>query len=127
MPAAEAGIDRLLADARAGRSGALVLRGDPGSGKTRICDGAAAAAGGMTVLRTRAVESEASLPFAALADLVRPVLQHLDAIPQPQAAALRGALALGPAADGDRFTVCAATLSVLAAAAEARPLLAIVD
>ncbi len=37
-------VDGLLAGARAGRSGVLVVRGDPGVGKTALLDYAAAAA-----------------------------------------------------------------------------------
>jgi hypothetical protein len=67
------------------------------------------------------------LPFSALADLLGPVLSHLDALPVPQAAALMGALALEPPTPGDRLAVCVATLGVLRAAARRRPVLAIVD
>jgi DNA-binding CsgD family transcriptional regulator len=82
---------------------------------------------GMTVLSACGVESEAVLPYAGLADLFRPVLERMDAIPARQAAALAGALAIGPPAPADRFTVAVATLSLLAAAAEEAPLLALVD
>ncbi len=120
-------IDRLLDEARRGRSGALVLRGEPGIGKSTLCAHAVARADGMTVLRAHGIESEAELPFAALADLLRPLLEHLGDIPLPQAAALEAAFALGPPAAGDPFTTCAATLSLLAAAAEDGPVLVVVD
>jgi hypothetical protein len=125
--AERARIESLLADARAGRSGALVLRGETGIGKTTLCEFAAASAAAMTVLRARGLDSESDLAFAGLADLLRPVLDRLDAIPEPQAAALAGALAVGPPTARDRFTICAATLSLLAAASEDAPLLAVVD
>jgi len=78
------------------------------------------------------------IPFAGLAELVTPLLAHLDEIPDVQATALRGALALGPSAlpraerssplrSADRFTVPAALLSLLARAADEKPVLAIVD
>ncbi len=73
------------------------------------------------------MEAEAELPFAGLADLVRPVVELLGQIPGPQRAALSGALALGPPVPGDRFAVAAATLSLLAAAAERAPLVALID
>lgn len=120
-------IDALLDDARRGRSGALIMRGEPGIGKSALLRYASERADGMTVLTARGVESESELPFSGLAELLRPVLASLDEIPPPQAAALRGALALGPPAGGDRFTIYAATLSVLAAAAEEGGLLAVVD
>ena len=103
-------VERLLAAARAGTSGALVIGGDPGVGKTALLDHAAANATGMTVLRARGVESEAEVPFSGLLELLRPVLSRIASIPGPQAGALQGALALAPAREGDRFAVGAATL-----------------
>jgi DNA-binding CsgD family transcriptional regulator len=120
-------IDRLLDEARAGQSGALVLSGEPGIGKTALLDHAAGRAEGMTVLGARGIESEAELPFVALADLLRPTMRLIDRIPEAQAAALEAALALGPPAAGDRFTVCAGVLSVLAAAADESPVLVLID
>ena len=96
-------MDRLLDGAREGQSGALVVLGEPGIGKTALLDYAAGRAEGMTVLAARGIEAEAELPFVALADLLRPVLTSTERIPEAQAAALRAALALGPPAHGDRF------------------------
>jgi DNA-binding CsgD family transcriptional regulator len=120
-------IDRLIDDARAGTSGALLLRGEPGIGKSELLRYAVARAAGMKILRTTGFESESELPFSALSELLGPVLSYLSRIPDRQAAALSGALALAPDASGDRFAVSAGTLSVLAAAAEDRPVLAVVD
>ncbi len=120
-------LDRLLAEAREGRSGVLALVGEPGIGKTVLLDYAAREAGGMRVLRARGIESEAEVPFAGLAELLRPVLAALERIPPPQAAALAGALALGPSSARDRFATGAATLSLLSAAAEQAPLALLVD
>jgi hypothetical protein len=120
-------IDRLLSGAVACRSGALLVWGDPGIGKTALLEYAADRAEGMAILWARGVESETQVPFAGLLELLRPVLGELDRLPDRQAAALRGALGLGPAVAGDRFIVGAATLSVLAGAAERSPLLVLVD
>src|SRR4051812_28143926 len=120
-------LDRLLAEARDGRSGVLALVGEPGIGKTALLDYAADRAEGMRVLRARGIESEAEVPFAGLAELLRPALAALDRIPGPQAAALAGALALGPATAQDRFAIGAATLSLLSAHAEEAPLALLVD
>ena len=90
-----------------------MLRGDPG--------------GGTTVLRARGLEDEAELAVSGLADLFRPVVDQLRRIPPAQGAALAGARGLGPPVAGARFVVGVATLSLLAAAAEARPVLATVD
>lgn len=120
-------IEDLLHQARRGRSGVLVLRGEAGIGKSTLLEHAVELAEGMQVLRAQAFESESEIAFAGLADLLGPVLHRLPALPPPQAEALSGALAIGPAVRADRFTICAATLSLLAAAAEDRPVLAIVD
>jgi DNA-binding CsgD family transcriptional regulator len=119
----------LLAGARApeGRSGALVLRGEPGIGKSALLADAVAAADGFRVLRAVGREAETSLSFAGLADLFRPVLNRIGELPRPQAAALAGALAVGPPVPGDRFTVAAGALSLLAAVAEQQPVLTVVD
>jgi DNA-binding CsgD family transcriptional regulator len=120
-------LDRLIAQAHEGRSGVLALVGEPGIGKTALLDYAAERASGMRILRSRGIESEAMIPFAGLAELVGPVLGALDRIPEPQASALAGALALGPAGARDRFAIGAATLSLLSASAEEAPLALLVD
>jgi DNA-binding CsgD family transcriptional regulator len=120
-------LDRLLTEARAGRSGVLALVGEPGIGKTALLEHAAGQADGMRVLRARGIQSEAEVPFAGLAELLRPALGALDRIPAPQAGALAGALALEPATAQDRFAVGAATLSLLSAWAEESPVLLLVD
>src|ERR1700754_1990137 len=117
----------LIDAAREGRSGALLFHGPPGIGKTELLRYAAEEAGDFRILRARGMESESDIPYAGLGELVSPLLSHLEGIPQVQALALRGALALGPAAPGDRFTVPAALLSLLALAADEQPVLAIVD
>jgi DNA-binding CsgD family transcriptional regulator len=120
-------LDRLLRQAREGRSGVLALVGEPGIGKTALLEHAAEGADGMRILRARGIESEAVIPFAGLAELLRPALSALDRIPAPQAAALAGALALGPAHARDRFAIGAATLSLLSASAEEGPIALLVD
>jgi ATP/maltotriose-dependent transcriptional regulator MalT len=120
-------LDGLLNAAREGTSSALLIRGEPGVGKSALLRYAQDHATGMTTVVARGMESESELPFAGLADLVRPLSHALAGIPPLQAAVLAGAVALGPPVEGDRFAVCAATLSMLAAAAESSPLLVIVD
>ena len=87
-------IERLVARARDGQSGVLVLRGEPGIGKTALLEHAAASAGAATVLRVRGVESEVEVAFGGLHELLRPVLATVERLPGPQAEALRGALGL---------------------------------
>ena len=119
-------IDELLAAARDGRSGALVIRGEAGVGKTALLDYAAAAAG-MRVLRGTGIESETELPFAALQLLLRPGLGRLDVLPPPQAQALRGAFGLAGTPGADRFLIGLAALSLLSELAGDGALLCVVD
>ena len=74
-------LDELLASARAGRSGVLMLRGEPGIGKTALLRYAKEQASGMTVLEARGLEGEAQLAFSGLADLFRLALDQLESIP----------------------------------------------
>jgi len=89
-------LERMLAQASRGRSAVLVLRGLPGIGKSVLLREAAARASGFVLLHARGVESEVELAFSGLGDLLRPVLDLLPEIPQPQAAVLASALAVGP-------------------------------
>ncbi len=125
--AERARLDDLLDRARRGTSGALVIRGEAGIGKTALLDYALGRANEMTVVHTLGIESEAELGFSALLDVCRPLLGHLGEIPKPHAESLRAALDLGPAVTVDRFAVGAATLGLLAAAAETQPLLVLID
>jgi DNA-binding CsgD family transcriptional regulator len=120
-------IDAVLNEARRGTSATIALVGEPGIGKTALLDDAARRATGMRLLRARGMQSEAQIPFASLLELIRPALGALAQIPGPQAAALERALALRPGAAEERFAIGAATLSLLAAYAEPRPLLILVD
>src|SRR6185312_3650645 len=86
-----------------------------------------AAATGSRVVRTAGVESEMELAFAGLHALCAPMLGGLDRLPGPQATALRIAFGLSEGPPPDRFMVGLAVLSLLAEAAEAEPLLCIVD
>jgi DNA-binding CsgD family transcriptional regulator len=125
--AERAEIGALLDAARDLRSSALVVRGEPGIGKTALLADARERAQDMHVLAARGVESEAELPFAALHQLVRPALDQLPQLPAPQAAALSGALGLGNGTAYEPFLVYAGCLSLLAEMAERRPLLCIID
>jgi predicted ATPase len=120
-------IGQLLEGARESQSGVLVIRGEAGVGKSALLEDARERASGMQVLACAGIESESSLPFAALHQLLRPALRHLRKVPGPQADALRGALGLAAARGDDRFLVSLAVLSLLAEAAEQRPLLCLVD
>ncbi len=116
----------LLDEARASRGAALVLRGLPGVGKSALIADVVAGAGDVLVLRTCGIESESPLAFAALHRLLRPAMRHVDALPAPQARALRRAFG-EEEGDADRFLVFLAALSLLAEAAQDAPVLAVVD
>ncbi len=120
-------IERVLERARSGESATLALLGEPGIGKTALLQHAEGRARGMQLLRARGVESQAQIPFASLLELLRPALGLLDRIPEPQALALQGALALRPARAQERFAVGAATLSLLATYAEQGAVAVLVD
>src|SRR5215210_2723746 len=120
-------IETLVAGTAAGASGVLVLRGEPGIGKTALLEHAAQTAGSATVLRVRAVESEVEVAFAGLHELLRPVLGELGRLPGPQRSALEAALGLAPAATAEPHLVGAATLGLLAALAEERLIVVLVD
>ena len=120
-------IDGMLGAARAGHSGAIVLRGEPGVGKTALLDYAAAAGEGMRVLRGTGIESEMELAFAALQLLLRPGLGSMDVLPAPQAVALRGAFGLASSPSGDRFLIGLAALSVMSELAGDGALVCLVD
>ena len=122
-----AAIDGLLEAARESRSGVLVLRGDAGIGKTALLERALGRADGMRVLTGAGVEAESELPFAGLHQLLWPILDHADALPDVQSRALRGAFGLSADRVEDRFLVSVAVLGLLTAAADAQPLLCVVD
>ncbi|HET9723365.1 MAG TPA: AAA family ATPase [Actinomycetota bacterium] len=120
-------IERLLAGVREGRSGALVILGEPGIGKSTLLGIARASAAGMTLLTSSGVESETEVPFAALHELLAPILDHLDAIPPVQQEALRAAVGLEASRPADRLLIGAAVLSLLAEAAADAPVACLVD
>ncbi|MER7754998.1 AAA family ATPase [Kitasatospora sp. NPDC097643] len=120
-------IEQLLADARQGASGALLLHGEAGIGKTALLDHAAERAQGARVLRVEGIESEMELAFGGLHQLFLPVLDLVDALPEPQAVAMRAVFGLSGDGVRDRFTVGLAVLTMLSEAAADGPLLCLVD
>lgn len=120
-------VTELVAEARAGRGGVLLLRGPAGVGKTALLDEMVRETSGMRLLRVRGVESESTLAFAGLHAMLNPVLDLARRLPGPQATALREALGEEPGTGVDRFLVYVATLNLLAEAASAEPVLCLVD
>jgi len=109
-----AAVEGLIAAAGFSRSGALVVRGEPGVGKSALLEHAIVQATKMRVLRWGGIEAESELAFAALHQLVRPILDRRDQLAEPQAASLAGALGLSRASIEDRFLIGVAVLSLLA-------------
>ena len=122
-----AALSQLLDAPRAGRSGVLVMHGEPGVGKTALLEYAVESAAGLRVVRVAGVESEMELAFAALQQLCAPMLGQLGGLPDPQRAALGVAFGLDTGAAPDRFLVGLAVLSLLSEVAEQQPLLCVVD
>ncbi|WP_007024688.1 AAA family ATPase, partial [Saccharomonospora iraqiensis] len=123
----------LVADARAGRGGALVLKGEAGIGKTTLLDDAVSTAtsGGLTVLRGTGLEPESGLPFAGLHLLLRTVLDTVgDLAPEDDTRVLRRALGTDgertPRTGGDA-PVGQALLTLFDTLARRAPLLVVVD
>jgi DNA-binding CsgD family transcriptional regulator len=122
-----AALDRLLDGARAGRSGALVLEGEAGVGKSALLDYAIASASDLRVLRAAGVESEMELAFGALHQLCAPVLDGLERLPAPQRDALLTTFGLRAGPAPDRFLVGLAVLSLVSEVADELPLVCVVD
>jgi len=117
----------LIEQAKTGTSGAIVLRGEPGIGKTALLDYAASQAGAMRILRATGIESEVELAFGGLHALLLPLADRLDAQPD-RYATLRAALGPGGgAAPPGRLAVAVATHELLVTSAEQRPLLLLLD
>jgi DNA-binding CsgD family transcriptional regulator len=120
-------LDRLIEAVRQGESRALVLRGEPGVGKTALLDYLAEHASGCVVARAAGVQSEMELAFAGLQQLCAPMLDHLQRLPHPQRDALGVALGIGSGPAPDRFLVALAVLSLFSEVAQQRPLICLVD
>lgn len=120
-------VDELLRKARDGRSAVLVLRGEPGIGKTALLGYAERNAAHMTVLRCAGVEAEHEFPFAGLHQLLRPCLGLVDQLPAPQRAALRSAFGLSFDPVQSPYLVSLAVLSLLAEACDEAPVLCLID
>jgi DNA-binding CsgD family transcriptional regulator len=119
-------IESLLEDARRGTSASLVLRGEPGIGKSALLEHAAAS-GDLRTLRCAGVASEHDLAFAGLEQLLRPLHALIERLPAPQAAALRSALGISEERAEDRLLLGIATLNLLAEASDDGPLLCLID
>src|SRR3989475_8510978 len=120
-------LDRLLEAVRGGESRVLVVRGEPGVGKSALLEYVAGRASGCRVARAAGVQSEMELAFAGLHQLCAPMLDRLERLPAPQRDALGTAFGLRGGAAPDRFLVGLAVLGLLSEVADERPLVCLVD
>ena len=120
-------LDRLVPDVVAGASRVIVLRGEAGVGKTALLEYLADRVANWRLTRAVGVESEMEFAYSGLHQLCVPLLDDLDRLPAPQRQALATVLgqSLGPAPD--RFLVALATLTLIAEAADRKPLACLVD
>jgi DNA-binding CsgD family transcriptional regulator len=126
-PAEKQALHEVLETVRAGTSGALVLRGEPGVGKSALLGYAIEHATDLQILRMVAVEPERTLGFAAVHQLLVPLLPAVDRLPEPQRRALGVAFGLVSGPPADPFLVGLAVLTLLADAGEVRPVLCVID
>ena len=120
-------LGRLIAKVRSGQSAVLVMRGEPGIGKTELLRHLIAEASGFVMARVAGVESEMELPFAGLHQLCAPMLGRLGSLAEPQRRGLSVAFGLASGDSPDRFLVALAALSLMAETSEAQPMLCVVD
>jgi DNA-binding CsgD family transcriptional regulator len=120
-------LDGLVEAVRAGESRALVVRGEPGVGKTALLDHLLGQASGCVVARAAGVQSEMELAFAGLHQLCASMLDRLERLPVPQRDALRTAFGVSSGPAPDRFLVALAVLGLLSDVVEVQPLICVVD
>ena len=122
-----AALSHLLEAARGGGSGALVVHGEVGVGKTALLEDAIASAAGMRIARVAGIESEMELAYSALQQLCAQMFDGVDRLPDPQREALGVVFGLRAGEAPDRFLVGLAALSLMADAAGKQPLLCVID
>ncbi|MCW3025722.1 MAG: ATP-dependent transcriptional regulator, MalT-like, LuxR family [Solirubrobacterales bacterium] len=120
-------LDGLVKAARDGESRVLVIRGEPGVGKSALLDYVAERGSGCRVARAAGVESEMELAFAGLHQLCASMLDQLGRLPVPQRDVLRTAFGLTEGPAPDRFLVGLAVLGLLSEVAAEQPLVCLVD
>ncbi|MEU7077851.1 AAA family ATPase [Streptomyces sp. NPDC046409] len=119
----------VLSAALAGAGDAVLLRGDPGIGKTSLLEWAVrrARAADTRVLRMVGAAAESGLAYAALHQVLWPLLDESAGLPPAQQDALERALGVREGAPPDGFALGDAALGLLARTAARRPLLVVLD
>jgi DNA-binding CsgD family transcriptional regulator/tetratricopeptide (TPR) repeat protein len=125
----EIGAIETLFDGVEGSHTALIIRGEPGIGKSALLSDASRRAKdrGMVVLRTSGVQSEARMPFAGLHQLLWPLHDQIDALPAPQREAVLAAFGMVDTETPDLFLISLATLNLLSTCAHSSPVVLIAD
>jgi DNA-binding CsgD family transcriptional regulator len=118
---------RMVEALQAGQSRVLVMRGEPGVGKTALLDQLAGQAQGCRVVRVAGVQSESEFAFAGLHQLLAPMLDRAEHLPTPQRDALRTVFGISAGPPPDRFLVALAVLGLLSEEAAEQPLVCVVD
>ncbi len=118
-------LSALAAAARNGHGKSILLRGEPGIGKTALLNEFASGLPG--VIRTDGVEVESAMPYAALQRIGRPLSGYLGALTPTHSRALRIAAGIADGEPPDRYLVALGMLSLMAASSEVDPISCIVD
>ena len=117
----------LITGARNGVSSALLIRGEPGIGKTALLHDLAGRVRGVELIRLDGFEAEASIPYAGVQRLMSPLHRHLDSVPERQRQALLVATGSHQGPAPDRFLVGLGLLGLLAEAGDAKPVVWLID
>jgi hypothetical protein len=120
-------LDQFVAGVRAGQGQSLVVRGEPGVGKTALLDYLAGRAGECRIARAAGVQSEMELAFAGLHQLCGPLLDHAADLAGPQQQALTTVFGMSEGPPPDRFVVGLAVLGLLSEVASEQPLICVID
>ncbi len=120
-------LEALLAAARRGEGGAIVVHGEPGIGKTALIEHAVGLASEFSVLRAVGNEAEVELPYASLQDFFRFEMDEVEQLPHPQRDAVEIALGRIDGNAPDRLLVGLGLLNLLSLLTAKRPVLCVVD
>ena len=120
-------LESLLAAARQGDGGAIVVHGEPGIGKTALIEHVVALASEFSVLRAVGNEAEMELPYASLQEFFRFEMKEVEQLPPPQRRAIEIALGRIDGNAPDRLLVGLGLLNLLSLLSAKRPVLCVVD
>ncbi|CAN5763252.1 LuxR family transcriptional regulator [soil metagenome] len=120
-------IRSLVSGARNGLSGALVVRGEPGIGKTALLDAATENLAGVRLVRIDGYDAESSMPYAGLHRIGTALHEPVAQLSPRHSEALRVAWGLDGGPPPDRYLVGLASLALCAAAGAHEPVVFILD